>query len=242
VDICSGRRECLQRNAKERQSPLTSFDFLISQIATIAFSLDPTPSMFSPHRSTTDLAVAKLDKPITVSCGHRPIFWDLSPPPRPSHLFILGGDQDGDLEDYRPDIEYVQRMTRVSIGGWQYAADLFFSGKSLDYTQRKAVIWRSAKETIRGSSGGMLVRKGDLIGQARWQYHCVGFQSHEIPHQISLQRTPTLYWKIALPPPERLTKRFWASAPGSTCCQMDYRVQTDLNISAYVPRRLFLTS
>ena len=169
------------------------------------------------------------------------MFWDMSTPPRPSHVFILGGDQEGDVEVYRPNIDHVERLTRASIGGWQYSLGLGFAGMSLDYTNRKAIIWRSEKETIRSVSGGMLVRQGDAIDKGRWNYHCVGFQSHEIPHHISLHEKQPLYWKIALPPPENLTQSFWASAPGSTCDQMDLRIQADTCSSAYVPRCFCLT-
>ena len=103
---------------------------------------------------------------------------------------------------------------------------MFVTRRSLQYSQKPAVIWRCSNSTIQGFSGGLLVHPGDAIGQGEYSYHVVGFQSHEISCSTTVQ-PPPFYWKIALEPPLELTRDFWASAPGETCRKLDLHVERD---------------
>lgn len=93
--------------------------------------------------------------------------------------------------------------------------------RPVDYGATRAVIWRSEQITIKGMSGGALVRRGKSIGNGQYDYHLIGFQSHEIPEIMSPRTIPQIYWKIAIPPPKEITETYLASAPRETCSELD---------------------
>lgn len=119
---------------------------------------------------------------------------------------------------------------RGVMGGWSYGLDMIVARRPVDYRATRAVIWRSERITIKGMSGGALVRRGESIGNGQYDYHIVGFQSHEIPDTMSPRTIPQIYWKVALPPPEKLTETYLASAPGETCSELDMLAWNDLNV------------
>jgi hypothetical protein len=95
---------------------------------------------------------------------------------------------------------------RGSLGGWQYSMHRLLRNKTGEYEEDKAIIWRRETKSLRGYSGGMLVRleNGNLIG--------VAFQSHEMP-KLDISTTPEQYWKIAYRVPNRLKEDYLGVAP-----------------------------
>ena len=206
---------------------------LISQIAEVCRSLDGTPSVLNIQRATSDLAIAKLVRPVNIPYGHRPIKWNRLPS-TPAPIYLLGSNLIGEEETNLDNVDEVQKVVVGICSGLSYLRDVFVTRRSLQYAQSPAIIWRCRDPTIQGFSGGLLVRPGDAIGQGEHSYHVVGFQSHEVSRSTTVQ-AERFHWKIALQPPLELTRDFWASAPGETCRELDLRVERDALLSEYVP-------
>lgn len=116
-------------------------------------------------------------------------------------------------------------MTAGIRGGLQYVKDSFFSERSVDYKMKPAAIWRCRDGSIRGDSGGLLVCAGGLLGQGRYLYHAVGFQSHEINSLYLYPRqAPNECWKIAYEAPDELREKYMAVATMNTCLELDMKI------------------
>ena len=68
------------------------------KVASIIRSLEPRPSTVNTHRSVSDLAIAKFDKPVHVQYGHRPVIWDAPTNSVRDKLYLLGGNRHGQRE------------------------------------------------------------------------------------------------------------------------------------------------
>lgn len=93
------------------------------------------------------------------------------------------------------------------LGGWRYSIDHLLKNKTGEYQRDRVIIWRCETISLRGYSGGILVRweDGKLIG--------VAFQSHEMSRSlIPISTTPQQYWKIAYRVPDRLKEDYFGVA------------------------------
>ena len=129
------------------------------------------------------------------------------------------------METLPQNFQQVQEVTAGIRGGLQYVVDSFFTGRSVDYKMKPAVIWRCRDGSIRGDSGGLLVCAGELLDRGRYLYHAVGFQSHEINSSYLYPRqAPNECWKIAYEAPDELREKYMAVAPMNTCLELDLKV------------------
>lgn len=95
-----------------------------------------------------------------------------------------------------------------SLGGWRYSMDHLLKNKTGEYERDRVIIWRCETLSLRGYSGGILVRLENekLIG--------VAFQSHEMAESFApISTTPQQYWKIAYRVPNRLKEDYLGVAP-----------------------------
>ena len=216
-----------QADVKNRRKVSRRIFLANSKIAEVVRSLEPNPSMDNPHRSINDLAIAKLDIPVNVAEGHRPVLWEEPPNPR-STLYLLGGKRHGKRELVRQNLKDVQNVMRGAKGGFQYLMDTHFMGMSFDYEAGPAIIWRCEASSIKGDSGGLLVCAGNQMDVERYHYHAVGFQSHELTGYLFPREDPWKYWKVAYEIPEELKTNYQAVAPMETCMDLDLKIMADV--------------
>jgi hypothetical protein len=133
-------------------------------------------------------------------------------------LFLVGLRTRGIATGYN--FEVVKGI-EVAISGWRHLFEKTTSNVALDYGGEHAIISRSARITIKGESGAMLARAGEVLdGDMLREWFAVAFQSHEISPQTfpdvgspSAGKVP--FWKVAVRVPEELMLKYWAVVPGS---------------------------
>jgi hypothetical protein len=150
-------------------------------------------------------------------------------------LFLVGLRTRGIATGYN--FEEVKGI-EAAVGGWRHLFEETTSNVALDYGGEHAIIWRSARITIRGESGAMLARAGEVPdGDMLREWFAVAFQSHEISPQTfpdvgspSVGKVP--FWKVALRVPEELMLKYWAVVPGFTLYSLDVEVANKGYISS----------
>jgi hypothetical protein len=119
----------------------------------------------------------------------------------------------------------------AAMGGWRYIFRRWASEKEIDYRSKDVLLWRCADTSIRGQSGVMIARPGEVVdGGITREWYAVGFQSHEISPDVfpvvDLNSSTGVapYWKVALRPPENLMREFWAVVPNGVLRILDLEV------------------
>jgi hypothetical protein len=183
-------------------------------------------SLVSPHFSqwcTNDVAIGKLhhSRP-TLDC--RPVGWDTSDIDRDSKLFLIRSHGErvpatGAADD--------QRGLKGALGGFRYVINQESYEKERDLVSNRMVIWRCEDMSVQDDSGAVILRLGDdnhLPGLQEW--HATAFQSYELSEEDMMnERHPAQhsYWKLAVRPPEGMTKEYCTLIPKETlrCLERD---------------------